>query len=338
MADTKVMTHVLRRRSAAAPAARLAENLLDLSSPEGVRTQLIELSPAARLHTELLEICARDLPLPDLSPRASASDTVVTAFEADIDTGDTVVTRFDDPTLVSLADTEVTRAAPARPKSDPNLTIYDGGALREFARQLAEEEERQARAALTRKAHPALERGPSDAAPELPAHTKLTAPPESFTALHELVPPKLGTAVAGKWRRSSRSRKLILLLLPLAGPALFVQHRSLVAHEQAAPRAPASLSSSAASARVPSAVVSARPAPTEPEAAASAPPKAEDPTPPPNVGASADPRLEREALRAAFAGNKQQALAAYERLAKEPQGERFRVAARLLREDRVQRP
>jgi hypothetical protein len=77
---------------------------------------------------------------------------------------------------------------------------------------------------------------------------------------------------------------------------------------------------------------SAPPVGESPPPTASPPPVAENP--PPVV----EPLLERAALRAAFDGNKREAIAAYERLAERPGGEPFKLAVRLLREDRVRKP
>ena len=302
-----------------------ATEILDLATVRGeLETKLLDLGDASALQAHLRELCAppseRSEPAPDLTqtlvlaPPPNLTETCVIA------------------PAPNLAETSI--IAPARAELD--RTMYDGGALRDYARMLVEDQREES-------AVPTTEAGPGALRESVKSRSRAWAAVSARGALAA----RWATACM-HWRAARShlnaarlSRRLVLALLPLALVASAAG--TIVTLTRQTPPALAEPQ--------PTAVMPSRPlpsAPARPVPPPSTPASVQAPLPTPAASAPqhsvetaplvADPVLERAALRAAFDGNKREAIGAYERLAARPGGEPFKLAARLLREDRVRKP
>ena len=311
--------------------------ILDLATVRGeLETKLLDLGDASALQAHLRELCTpppeRSEPAPDLTQTLvlaqpqNLTQTCVIAPAPNL--AETCVIA----PAPNLAETCV--IAPARAELD--RTMYDGGALRDYARMLVEGQWEESPVPTTqaeRDAPRASSESRSRAWGGVSARVAVSARWAS-ACMH-------WRAARSHWSAARPSRKLVLALLPL----------SLVAAAAGTIVTLTRQTPPALSAPQPTAVMPSRRLPSAPARAVpppSTPAPVQAPLPPPAASAPqhgvetaalvADPVLERAALRAAFDGNKREAIAAYERLAARPGGEPFKLAARLLREDRVRKP
>jgi hypothetical protein len=314
-----------------------ATEILDLATVRGeLETKLLDLGDAAALQAHLRELCApppeRGEPTPDLT-----HTLVITPGPNLAQTGAIAAAPNVTQTVViapppNLAETCV--IAPGGAELD--RTMYDGGALRDYARMLVEGQ-REACAV------PTTEPGPGALRESVKSRSRAWAAVSARGAMGaRWASARMHwRAARGHWNAARPSRKLVLALLPLAlvasaaGTIVTLTRQPLPAISEPQPTA----------------VMPHHPLPSAPARTApppSTPALVQAPLPTPAASALqhaaetaatvADPVLERAALRAAFDGNKREAIAAYERLAERPGGEPFKLAARLLREDRVRKP
>ena len=297
-----------------APAIR-PRPIIDLSRPEQQRTQVMDLSRTLQLHTVRLEVSQNLLAELREAPAAAGVAPVVTPATERApaaQSGDTVMF---EPAAVQAA-------AFARPPHSAHLprsaelvnTLYDGGALREHAAQLAGARESETVVAE---------------AISTPVSARARAP----GALRRLL---------FAFRESSLPKQLTIALLPLAvaavwamgdGPGPSSDPRS-PAPTRAAPSVVASEEDapSPSAAPTPSAAPSPSAAPGSSNAASAAQPSA------PQTAVQPGDARERLALIAAFSGNRTEAALLYDDLALTRNARVFTLAARLTREDRVRKP
>lgn len=279
----------------------VALDLRDLQPRSELKTEMLDWSSARELHAQLLELCAKD----PAGPEALRAPNLTTTL------------RLPSPPAVEpkpdLTQTLVIAPRPAELDS----TIYDGGALREYALGLVANAD--------------------------PAPTPAAGTPVS----DDLPPLPLERSALGRqleaWRDAFRAlplpRKLAVALVPLvlamvASGRLPLSPRTAtsvgaIPRSANVPAAPKSAPSSGAGAQAASARALAMKAPV----ASAALPTGHAPP-----ALARDPLLERAALRAAFDGNQRDAVDAYEKLGARPGGEPFRLAARLVREGQVRKP
>lgn len=314
-------------RAVAAPVR--PQPIIDLSRADRQTTRVMDLSSTLRLNTVRLEVPEkllaqlREAPAPEGTPQQVTPQVAAAAW---LQSGNTLTIQ---PAPVrTLTFTRPHHLDPQVRPGELVNTLYDGGALRERAAQLANG---QAGAGLT-----------PDAA---------SAPPVSDQSLPA---PKHTSGVLGRplaaFRRSSVPKQLTIALLPLALAGLW-------AMKGGSASASGSAAVSAARAKAPPAAsvvakASDAPSPTSESPAANAPSTpgiSNAPTTPgaanpaiksPAAETSAQPHDPRErlALLAAFSGNKAEAAAIYDQLAATHNSRTFALAARLTRDDRVRKP
>jgi len=319
----------------AGPSGDVELELRDLARRAELETKLLDLSATRELR-RLLEICVPEAAPCEAAPTAAAPPETAPGETASPETApretapawnvtSTQILTLEPAAVARLAQEEAAPSLAGTQKLAPppaalDCTIYDGGALRDYAQALA--------AGATEQ--PEAETATSEVAdaPSRPSQRALGARFARLSAHFQQLP---------------RSRKLILGLLPLAlaTRVLAMHPREQTPVPAGAHRAP----HSAVALAVP-AVPSGRPTlsvlePPHLQAASralsspSAAPTSASAEAPPNPK---DAALAHAALRAAFDGNAREAIAAYERLGQGPGGEPFRLAARLVRDNRVRKP
>lgn len=353
---TKTVYIVPQRHSAANASNTMKLDLRDPSVAPEPATAVLDWSNAKELHTQLLELCARDgLPhdtnnaqdaastlrdaaLSAESPRAALtaeSPRAALSAESPRATPSAESVPCEAPPLNVVTTVRFVAAAVPNAERKPELgntlvlspgatgldsTIYDGGALRDYALKLAADAQ----------AAPKPEPGATE-----PAARGLRRLLRRETRL------RVVGALDARLRAVPWSRRLVIVLLPAAvvlgaagklplGPSQQsqndVERVPAVAH--ATPIPPQQNSRLKRTAAVKGAAIEIAPS----KVPITPPPQ--EPVP----AAAPDPTLERTALRAAFDGNRPEAIAAYERLAQTSGGESFALAARLLREGQVRKP
>jgi len=279
----------------------------------------MDLSRTLQLHTVRLEIS--EATLAELrGAKAEAATQVLTpppAAVPSLQSGDTL--RIEVPRVQTLAFEAPRHLIPRPVAGELSDTLYDGGALRKRAVQLATVQESDGAAAFVAQ---------YAASARTPATNKLLRRP------------------LAAFRKSSWVKQLTIALLPLALAGVWAMHDGSAStsspHVAASIRSPApslSPAPSPAPARSAGAPTSAASAPSPSPAATvskSAPPSTEHA----QLEAASRPSdpSERMALIAAFSGNKAEAAALYDRLATSRNSRTFALAARLTREDRVRKP
>jgi hypothetical protein len=262
--------------------------IIDLSRAEQQPTQVMDLSRTLQLHTVRLEI----------SDRMLAELREAPAPE---------VTRFQPAPVQTQVFARPRQFEPKPPPAAELVnTLYDGGALRERAAQLASAEQVESEA-VAAQITPAKVRKPR----------------------LRMLRSKLAL-----FRRSSLPTQLTIALLPLAIAGVWLTPDSSVS-------AASSLAKQAGHAPVHPSASGPASAPSAPETEALSPapttPSASKPAVFETAPQSHD-ESERLALIAAFSGNKAEAAALYDRLAVTRNARVFALAARLTRDDRVRKP
>ena len=277
--------------------------IIDLSGPEQQTTQVLDLSRSLHRHTVRLEISEnlltelREAHAPEATPQFVAPPA---AEPASLQSGNTLILHPAPMRTLTFARPQHLLQRP--PSVELVNTLYDGGALRERAAQLASVHEVETAAACAQSA---------------PEHRR----PVARAVLRRLL---------ATFRRSSLPKQLTIALLPLAIAGVWTMRdgsRSASGARTVAPvRAPANAAPPALVVPAPALSVSpAPPASSLPEATLESAAQPNDPS-------------ERLALIAAFSGNQAEAAALYESLALKRHSRTFALAARLIREDRVRKP
>jgi hypothetical protein len=295
----------------ALPAVR-PRPIIDLSRADQQPTQVVDLSRTLQVRTLRLEVSKsmldelRDAPAEQPAfavPRSSAPAPGSAPVPA-AQSGDTLI--FQPAPVRTLIFPLPLHLQQRAPTADLGNTLYDGGALRERAAQLAAAHE-SADAAPCAASVPAPPRKPSGLRRTLTAFRSVSLPKQLTIAL-------LPLAMVGVWamRDGSASASSATTLSVAAGKA-----KPRLAVVQAPPARPAV------------------PVPTPPPTSPAVRPPA-----PESVVTQVRPAdaTERSALIAAFSGNRTEAAALYERLASTHNSRTFALAARLSREDHVRTP
>jgi len=288
--------------------------IVDLARPDQMPTRLLDLSQTLQLRTVRLEIPEsmlaelRQATAPEEAPEREAHDVPESAPKPKPDnpapsrqSGDTLI--YQPVPVATLAFPVPAGLASAPRPADLANTLYDNGALRERAAQLAE----------AKQAEELVPTAQSVPAPEAsPRPTLLRRP---LAAL----------------RASSLPKQLTFALLPFAVAGVWAMQDGSASASSVPPPSHPFVHAAAASVRAPApSAVESTPS-AEPSAASAPSSLAEVPD------QSAEPG-ERLALVAAFSGNKAEAAAIYERLAVAHHSRKFALAARLIREDHVRIP
>jgi hypothetical protein len=304
--------------------------IIDLSRRDLQPTQVVDLSRTMQLHTVRLEISENLLAELREAPAAETASQAVAppaATASSFQSGDTLIMQPAPVRTLALALPRHLDRDP--PRVDLANTLYDGGALRERAAQLA-----------------------SGYGSQTTAPKALGVPPPAVQQ-----PARPQNRALAAFRASSLPKRLTVALLPLAIAGVWVMADGAAsasapgvpgAHSSAAagPPAPAVAGSAASVGSAASTVnaASAGSATPMPSLAATAPTTTLEPAvAAPRAAAlegSAQPRdpSERLALIAAASGNKAEAAALYERLATKHNSRTFALAARLVQNDRVRKP
>jgi hypothetical protein len=273
----------------------------------------MDLSRTLQLHTVRLEVSEATLAeLREAKAEPAAPRFAPVPPVSALQSGDTL--RIESASVRTLA-FELPRDLVQRPAGGGLTdTLYDGGALRDLAGQLAAVRESES------AAPPAAERVPA---------------PRNPTLIDAMRRP------LAAFRKSSWQKQLTIALLPLAIAGVWAMRDGSASASSARP---------VASVRAP--VPSAAPPPTRAASAQTTNPiltasnsvgPSSERTPlevaarPSDAARPGDPS-ERLALIAAFSGNKAEAAELYERLATTRNSRTFALAARLAREDRVRKP
>jgi len=287
-----------------APAVRPSP-IIDLSRPERQPTQVMDLSRTLRLHTVRLEVSQDMLAELRTAPAEVGSEPAPPSPVMSHSWPESEAWSAQPATVRTLAFERPPQLAQQAGALELANTLYDGGALRDFASQLAGTRENESASAS--------------------ASVNAEEPPRG-----SLVARTLRRQLAA-FRRASWTRQLTIALLPLAIAGVWTMQdasaTASVAQPRASARAPAPPRSLPSASPVTAPVASAAASsPSAASSAAAAPPARLD-----------DPN-ERLALIAAFSGNKAEAAALYEGLARSHNSRAFALAARLVREDHVRKP
>jgi len=290
---------------------RRPHSMVDLSRPDKQPTQVMDLSQTLKLRTVRLEVSESMLAelrgAPPAPAAAPVEQRVTPSGREYVQSGDTLSFQ---PAPVATLTFPVPSSLARTAREELSNTLYDGGALRERALQLAGSRE------------PDRE----SAAPVV--HSGSPEPPEAGALRRGL----------RAFRRSSVVKQLTIALFPLAIAGVWgMQDGSAAASSERSrpPHAPASASKPASSAQS----IEASPAASQtPAMAPVAPASSSEPLEMPGTPSDASDASERAALIAAFSGNKVEAAQIYERLARDHHSRTFALAARFIEEDRVRKP
>jgi len=279
--------------------------IVDLSRADQQPTEVMDLSQTLQLRTVRLELSERMLSELREAPAESAesSPRSGTPGRQYLQSGDTL--SFQPAPVATLAFPLPPNLVPQARAQDLANTLYDGGALRERARELAATLE------------------PS----------KDSVVPVARSREPELRKPGVFRRSFGAFRRRSSIQQLTIALFPLAVAGVWLMKDGAAA-ASAEPSPRHVVRPSASTAAPPPSALSAPPSTAiavSSSAVAAVPTGVELPGPP------NDPS-ERLALLAAFNGNKEEAVQLYERLAQTRHSRTFALAARFTREDRVRKP